>query len=112
MASINDVYAAIKGMENAIVMKGGEVIKANSNPSLSEIATGIRSINTTVKTQIFTSDSPKHIITAEVPGLTLNLKDPEGNIVDSKESGSIVDLNTTSIGIHTVEAVNDNGEKI
>ena len=41
MASINDVYAAIKGMENAIIMKGGEVIKANSNPSLSEITKGI-----------------------------------------------------------------------
>lgn len=112
MASINDVYAAIKGMENAIIMKGGEVIKANSNPSLSEITKGIQSINTSVKTQIFTSSSPKHIITAELPGLTLNLKDPNGNIIDSKESGSMVELNTTLLGTHTVEAVNGSGEKI
>lgn len=112
MASLNDIYAELKGIERSIINKGGEIIKANSSPSLSELRRGIDSINTEAKIKYFTSNSPKHIITAELPGLTLNLRNSEGEIVDTKPSGGMVELNTNSIGIHTVEAINDAGEKI
>jgi hypothetical protein len=115
MATINSIYAEIKNMEDAIVAKGGEVIKANSSPSLSEIVTGINSINTSPKEIIYNTTAPKVVITAELPNVTINLKDIEGNIVDTKETGTAggkVELNTNSIGIYTVEAYDTNNEKI
>lgn len=115
MASINDIYAEIKNMENAITAKGGKVIKANSNPSLSEIVSGINSINTEPKIINYNTTAPKIVITAELPNVTINLKDNEGNIVDTKSTevdGGIVELNTVDPGIYIVEAYDTNNEKI
>lgn len=115
MASINDIYIGLKNIENAISIKGGEVIKANANPSLSELVKGINSINTAPKAEIINTQASKLAITAELPNITINLKDSDGNIVDTKDTGvqgGRVELEFTNAGIYTVEAYDVNNEKI
>lgn len=115
MATLNSIYAEIKNMETAIIAKGGEVTKANSSPSLSDIVAGINSINTQPKAIIYNTTAPKVVITAELPNMTINLKTAEGDIVDTKTTGSEggrVELNTIDPGVYIVEAFNLDNEKI
>jgi hypothetical protein len=115
MASINDIYAELKNMESAIVSKGGKMVKANTNPSLAELINGIQSIHTTQENIVFQRTTPKTIITAELPNVTINLKDPNGNVIQSLTTGSTggrVEFSTNLVGVHTLEAIGDNDEKI
>lgn len=115
MANINSIYSSLLQMETLIKQKGGTVEKAYANPGLSELMVGLSSIPTRNAVEYFVSESPKHIITAELPNMTINVLDTENNVIDTKntgESGGRVELNVTEKGLYVVECVNTLDEKL